>query len=60
METTKARLRRLRERFFEKYIRPDLKGIDIGCGDDPVVASPLIKNSHRSLGLLFTVRINNR
>lgn len=34
METQKARARRERERFFEKYIHG--KGIDIGCGSDPL------------------------
>ncbi len=33
-ETSKARPRRLREGCFERYIRG--RGIDIGCGDDPL------------------------
>lgn len=33
-ETAKARERRLRERFFERYLRGH--GVDVGCGDDPV------------------------
>ena len=33
-ETGKARLRRLAEGYFEKYLVGD--GIDIGCGDDPL------------------------
>jgi SAM-dependent methyltransferase len=34
METSKAWQRRMREGFFEKYLQG--RGIDIGCGDDPV------------------------
>jgi SAM-dependent methyltransferase len=37
VETRKARARRLREGFFEKYIQG--KGIDIGCGNDPLTES---------------------
>lgn len=33
-ETSKARARRLREGYFEKYLVGN--GIDIGCGDDPI------------------------
>jgi SAM-dependent methyltransferase len=33
-ETIKARPRRERERFFDRYLQG--AGIDIGCGDDPV------------------------
>lgn len=35
-ESTKARARRVREGFFEKYCNGE--GLDIGCGDDPVVS----------------------
>lgn len=34
METRKAYPRRLRERFFDRYLVGD--GVDIGCGTDPV------------------------
>lgn len=34
VETGKARERREREGFFERYMRG--RGVDIGCGDDPV------------------------
>lgn len=34
METEKAYSRRLREQFFDKYCQG--KGIDIGCGKDPI------------------------
>jgi SAM-dependent methyltransferase len=35
-ETRKALQRRLREGFFERHVRLDLPGIDIGCGKDPL------------------------
>lgn len=35
-ETSKAFARRLREGWFDRYVRPGLSGIDIGCGTDPL------------------------
>jgi len=34
METTRARMRRIKERFFKRFIHG--RGIDIGCGIDPL------------------------
>lgn len=36
METSKARLRRVSERFFYNYCHGE--GIDLGCGDDPLAS----------------------
>ena len=35
-ETSKARDRRIRERFLERFAPEHLSGIDIGCGPDPL------------------------
>jgi SAM-dependent methyltransferase len=35
-ETSKAKSRRLRENWFEKYAPEQKSGIDIGCSDDPL------------------------
>lgn len=35
-ESDKARERREREGWFQKYAPPELSGIDIGCGGDPI------------------------
>ena len=35
-ETSKARKRREREGWFEKYAPPNMSGIDLGCGPDPL------------------------
>lgn len=35
-ETSKARDRRLREGWFDRYVPADRPGIDIGCGADPL------------------------
>lgn len=35
-ETSKARARRERQGFFERFVPLDRPGIDIGCGDDPI------------------------
>ncbi len=35
-ETSKAHARRVKEKWFERYIQPDKPGIDIGCGKDPL------------------------
>lgn len=35
-ETSKAKDRRIAERWFDRYAPSELPGIDIGCGDDPL------------------------
>lgn len=35
-ETAKAHSRRLRENWYSKFAPPELSGIDIGCGIDPI------------------------
>lgn len=35
-ETSKSFLRRKNENWFQKYAPPNLNGIDIGCGNDPI------------------------
>lgn len=46
-ETSKARNRRLREGWFEKYAPADKTGIDIGCQDDP------LNHSFRRFDIVF-------
>ncbi len=46
-ETSKAKNRRDRENWFETYARPDQKGIDIGCQEDP------LHETYRKWDLIF-------
>lgn len=47
-ETIKAKARREREGWFEKFAPADRPGIDIGCGDDPIHES--FRRFDRGLG----------